>query len=87
MICLNHVSPYQTVHLPIVRGYLCGSLPVPINIMLDTGSSFNWIAMNQVGRHLLNFQTPFNEIFEVVQKNVMVDGSNFEGNTKRKTKS
>ena len=50
--------------------------------MLDTGSSFNWIATNQVGRRLLNFQIPFDEIFEVVQKNVKVDVSNLEGNNK-----
>ena len=54
--------------------------------MLDTGSSFNWIATNKVGKSLLNFQIPFDEIFEVVHKNVTVDVSNLEGNTKRKTK-
>ena len=83
---MNHVSPYHDVHLPIVRGYLCGSPPVPINIMLDTGLSFNWIATNKVGKSLLNFQIPFDKIFEVVQKNVTVDVSDLEGNTKRKTK-
>ena len=79
MICFNQVTSYQTVHLPIVKGYLCGSPPVPINIMLDTGSSVNFVSTRQVSRRLLNFQIKPSAVFKEVQKDVTIVLCNLEG--------
>ena len=38
------------VHLPIVRGFLAGPVDIPVNIMLDTGSTVNFISKRQVSR-------------------------------------
>ena len=86
MICFNQLTSYQTVHLPIVRGYLCGSPPIPINIILDTGSSVNFVSTRQVGRHLLNFQIKPSAVFKEVQKDVTTAICNLEGKKNRKTK-
>ena len=38
------------VHLPIVRGFLAGPVEIPVNMMLDTGSTVNFISKRQVSR-------------------------------------
>ena len=86
VICFNQVSSYQTVHLPIVKGYLCGSPPIPINIILGTGSSVNFVSTRQVGIRLLNFHIKLSAVFHEVQKDVTIAICNLEGKKNCKTK-
>ena len=48
-LSFSNVFVSDTVHLPIVHGFIAGSPPTPINIMPDTGSLVNFI-VNKKGK-------------------------------------
>ena len=54
------------VHLPIVRGFLAGPVAIPVNIMLDTGSTVNLINKRQVGRFMTNYNIDESSVFTEV---------------------
>ncbi len=54
------------VHLPIVRGFLAGPVAIPVNIMLDTGSTVNLISKRQVGRFMMNYNIDESSVFTKV---------------------
>ena len=60
------------VHLPIVRGFLAGPIAIPVNIMLDTGSTVNLINKRQVGRFMTNYNIDQNSVFTEVSANCAV---------------
>ena len=51
------------MHLPIVRGFLAGPIAIPVNIMLDTGSTVNLINKRQVGRFMTNYNIDESSVF------------------------
>ena len=57
------------VHLPIVRGFLAGPIAIPINIMLDTGSTVNLITKKQVGRFMMIYNINESSVFLEVTAN------------------
>ena len=67
-----NVFTSDTVHLPIVRGFLTGSPPIPINIMLDMGSSVNFIVKDRVSRHQLSFKLQNNIFMQLIEKDITV---------------
>ena len=54
------------VHLPIVRGFLAGPVDIPVNIMLDTGSTVNLTSKEQVGRFMANYNIDESSVFTEV---------------------
>ena len=49
--CFSSIlSDDYEVHLPIVRNFLAGPVDIPVNIMLDTGSTVNFISKRQESR-------------------------------------
>ena len=54
------------VHLPIVRGFLARPVAIPVNIMLDTGSTVNLISKRQVGRFMMNYNIDESSVFTKV---------------------
>ena len=77
--CYSNVFISDTVHLPIVRGFIAGSPPLPINIMLDTGSSVNFIVNNKVSRRLLSFKRNDKISMHFIEKDVTVAINSLEG--------
>ena len=73
------------MHLPIVRGFIAGSPPLPINIMLDMGSSVNFIVNNKVSRRLLSFNKSSNNYMFLIEKDVTVAINSLEGKQTLKT--
>ena len=57
------------MHLPIVRGFLAGPVAIPINIMLDTGSTVNLITKKQVGRFMTIYNIDESSVFTEVTAN------------------
>ena len=50
--CFSSIlSDDHVVHLLIVRGYLAGPVDIPVNIMLDKGSTVNFISKRQQKTH------------------------------------
>ena len=85
--CFSNVFCSELVHLPIVRSFIAGSPPLPINIMLDTGSSVNFI-VNKVSRRLLSIdQNSSNSSnpMHLIEKNVTVAINSLEGQQTMKT--
>ena len=85
--CFSNVFCSEIVHLPIVRGFIAGSPPLPINIMLDTGSSVNFI-VNKVSRRLLNIDPDSSNSsnpMHLIEKNVTVAINSLEGQQTMKT--
>ena len=51
LTCFSSIlSDDYEVYLPIVRGFLAGPVDIPVNIMIDTGSTVNFISKRQVSR-------------------------------------
>ena len=84
-LCFSNVFVSDTVHLPIVRGFIAGSPPTPINIMLDTGSSVNFIVKNKVSRRKLSFNAGSNNPMSFIEKDVTVAINSLEGQQTLKT--
>ena len=85
--CFSNVFCSEVVHLPIVRGFIAGSPPLPINIMLDTGSSVNFV-VNKVSRRLLNIgsnSSNNSKPMNVIEENVTVAINSLEGQQTMKT--
>ena len=57
------------VHLPIVRGFLAGPVAIPVNIMIDTGSTVNLITKKQVGRFMAIYNIDESSVFTEVTAN------------------
>ena len=62
----------NVVHLPIVRGYLAGPTNIPVNIMLDTGSTVNFISKKKVGRIAANLNVDESSLFTEVADDITV---------------
>ena len=73
------------MHLPIVQGFIAGSPPLPINIMLDTGSSVNFIVNNKVSKRLLSFDKSSSNHMFLIEKDVTVAVNSLEGQQTMKT--
>ena len=57
------------VYLPIVRGFLAGTVAIPINIMLETGLTVNLISKKQVSRFMMIYNIDESSVFTEVKSN------------------